>query len=1053
MWNIRTIPLVSGVNTAFGTSNQEPTLLHRLLNAHINKKGEIEKRAGFITGEVPENIYADISASLSLQDSSDTGTIPVLPRDLLTGDSDFLNDEMHLLSDSVLYSHTDSGWVPRDVFTGAGQGLIIPTASGCAIDEHFVGNTAYDHENVAIAVNPSVLITLWYESSSIPFMSVRERASGAVLIERASPTGGSLQYAVGVCNPQGGDFGFIGFRNNDLIYVKLTDPFNPVEYTLKTTAFNTGVVKPICVSYYTHDSTKFAVAYRDTVAGLTAFFCNYSTGAVTSTTSYAAAGGVDCCCIEYNSASSRYVIAAGLGTGANNILTKVLNTTLVDQALDVSYTSSDSTRRPIRMSVNFLLSGFPGKLPVNPNTYLMWQLEKGAGQYNRTDLAWRLTSTAASAQGPFGYRHATLLTKIFQVRDFLYVGLGYQSTLQSTMFFINVGPYFDGSANNFSTNIAGRIHYGISKGDIKDYGPPCAVDSASVTNVFTANLARIRYDADVTDKVDFTRACLLTLKFYDKTSWEKVGDTWYIANGSIIKQFDGYNVHEMGVLLFPEIDSTLVTKTGAAGALSAGDYAYRIYYESIYRGKRVRSFAVGFTVTVAANDRVNIPVPTLVFTQRKDVAIVAYRTKVNPNANSPFFRVTSYTPSVANWYANVFNADTVTVQDTLADSAIGDEEIDYLFQGVVGRIVPDNLRYICNYGGRLVAASPSAIYPSMVPGSQDAFEFSDELESEVPAMGGGITAIQPLGNNLAIFKQDRIYVISGPGPDNLNLGEFSEPYLVSAEVGAYNQPSTCRFVSGIAFIGPAGIYSLNEGMQLQFIGADIHTLLKTLVENYGNFSNALTRTVYNKHHSYIQFCISGNYVFTYYFLHTTWTVWKLPLNPSCWAIYNKEAIFIDDNTRGVFKQTQGAWNDERYFAGAIESYNYDHIIELGYIPADSQNGGGFGQFKDVYFLGRYYSGATYTVGANYDDSDAYDEIEGGNPEGIRTYVVTDAPSVTTWPSDLSRFAHSFARQKCSTIRVRLQQSDNKRGAAFSQVLFRFRPLNKEAKVGGARRTT
>lgn len=1034
MWTNKPIPLAGGMDVSVGQAHRPGPMLNRLLNATVNTKGEIEKRTAF--DALPVNIYDGITAALTLLAASDGGVAPGFkPRALIVDSNRSMgevNDTLYLLTHACLFKYSASGWIPRDVLAGLGSGILYPTALGMAASTAQVSRSVGDQYATQSVSNLTYTLTCWVEGGVV-YYSVTDTIRGGIVVDGGSIGSGVLYVkAVAVW---GGDIGFVYNYANSIGLCVLTAPLAPVDYpSVITTSYNTAGVAPLNAAV-SHAST-IALTYTDTVTNLNACLIDWS-GAITAQVAYGGAGTSQASAIAYDSANSVYVIVHNLGVGANNVESIIANTSLVDLARDVFFTTSAAgARSVVRFAIGFNSTLYGDVVAGIPYVHIAAQLSPVAGQVDKVEFFHRLSTGVGTTYGPFTYRRCTLTTDMFNHDNMLYVGLGHRSALQGTMFVVAVGLFNTGQRQ---LHIAARIQSGLAAGDMDERatnfrGPPSAVSANLDGNSFTTgHRVKSRYDTDTTDYTAYTRSISVKLQLNTPVSSTMVGGFAYIANGSILKQHDGFTVTETGFLLFPEMTAADITATAAVGFLSAGSYTWRFYYETEYAGKRVRSYATTITRTMLANDRANIAVPTLQWTQRANVNIVGYRTKVNPTGDSPFYRVTELSPSgtaVAGWYVNDFTADSVTVQDGKADSTLL-LEYDYLYQDEVAHILPDNMKFIAQHGQRLVAASEYAIYPSLLFDSGQAVEFSDETSMEVSDVGGPIVGLCNLGNNLAIFKKNKIFAISGSGPDNQNSGGYSELYEVSHAVGAFSQASICKIPGGVAFAGPAGFYVLTESLQLSFIGESVYNLFKQ-----SGSSTTIKRISYNSKHNYIAFMTSSSEVYVYYVLAGVWTIWQMDLFNSFidMAIYNGEMV-TTEGTCAIYLQTPDLWVDDVMdSSGSVETVYYSFHIETDYQNVVEGDSATNSRVRSVKFTGKYYTGAAYVIDCSYDGTDSYEAINGGTFEDIGNYTVTSTPTATTWPSDKSRFEHFFARQKCASIRVRLRQADGLRGAAFTHMI-------------------
>lgn len=1061
MWTNKVIPLITGMDSSIGQGMHPEPILARLINAKINKQGEIEKRNG--SAALGIAIADSFTVERTIIDIDGAGT-PFMPRSLISlrsTNGDEANDVLYALTDTTLLRYFSATWRPADIVeTSATDGFYKPTAVGCATSYSVVGRSERDHHATQTATSGNYTLVCWIECEDSAeaqprlYYSVYVNDTLAAIVDGVKVSSVDVMYAM-TCG-WASSLGIVYIEGNNLKLLNLTNPYAPVTTTLKTTAFNGGTGTALAPFYVARSKTDaLVIAYRDMGATeLTAFNASWA-GVVTNSTTYATAGSPRSVAIEYDSVSDTVVLVACVGTGANNIITKILDSTLVDQALDVSFTTSTNTRIAVRIAIGFNAVVAGVSSTTQPDTFIAWELDdSGATLVPRVDICGRLTSGIGSTMAVVSYRRCTLLSTFFKHNTTLYVCMGNKSELQGGLYVFAVGSFI---GNKTSACIAGKSAPGFSAGVMDgrrfDYmGPPARI-LATPSNAgiyLVANRIKTKYVQDTSISLDFTRSCVARLDFTSPVSYVEVGGILYFANGSILKQYENASVTETGFLVSPEVDASAITVTAAAGALSAGSYSWRFYYEAERAGRLVRSYAFTVTATVALNDSADIPVPSSRFTQRKegDVYIVGYRTAVNPTPSSPYYRVTALSPTntsgTAGWYINDTAVDTITVTDTVADAALI-LQTDYLFAGEVGHVLPDSQQFVTQHGNRLVTASSKSVQPSLLFSSNFAVEFADELETEITDTGGAITGISNLGNNLAIFKRNKVLVIGGSGPDNTNQGSYTDEYEISGAVGNNSQATICKVPGGVAFAGPRGFYLLNESLQLDFIGQPVY-------QNYKADGSEIIRVVYNSEDNCLSFMASNGYEYIYYMLARYWVVNFYTYTVKDALCFNGLLHVYYDEHRTVMCHSEALGDDSLIASdGAAETNNFDHIITTDYLPIVEGDQASHSRIQSVMFTGRYLSTAQYTVDVSYDGANNLETSLGGTFEDSGAYTML-AAGATTWPSDKARFEHPLARQKCSSIQIRLKQAHNSRGAAWSQIVLRVKASQNGAKMS-PRRTT
>lgn len=105
-------------------------------------------------------------------------------------------------------------------------------------------------------------------------------------------------------------------------------------------------------------------------------------------------------------------------------------------------------------------------------------------------------------------------------------------------------------------------------------------------------------------------------------------------------------------------------------------------------------------------------------------------------------------------------------------------------------------------------------------------EFSATITTRIAAGGGDIEAVAALDEKLIIFKPDSIYMIAGEGPDAGGLGgTFSQPIERSSQTGCINKSSVISTEVGVFFQARGGIYLLDRGMQVDFVGHSVTSIV------------------------------------------------------------------------------------------------------------------------------------------------------------------------------------------------------------------------------------
>ena len=104
-------------------------------------------------------------------------------------------------------------------------------------------------------------------------------------------------------------------------------------------------------------------------------------------------------------------------------------------------------------------------------------------------------------------------------------------------------------------------------------------------------------------------------------------------------------------------------------------------------------------------------------------------------------------------------------------------------------------------------------------------EFAAELEVVIPDEGGPCVALAALDDKVIVFKERKIYVVSGDPGDSLgNNSTLQKPRMISGDVGCICAQSVVEGPFGVAFQSQRGFYTLSRGLELSFVGDKVQAL-------------------------------------------------------------------------------------------------------------------------------------------------------------------------------------------------------------------------------------
>lgn len=301
----------------------------------------------------------------------------------------------------------------------------------------------------------------------------------------------------------------------------------------------------------------------------------------------------------------------------------------------------------------------------------------------------------------------------------------------------------------------------------------------------------------------------------------QLGPVQYFAGGCL-SQFDTTAITEMGFPLFPE--GIFVTNIGAGGAMTAGVHQVVAIYEWYDgAGQRHQSApSLPVSITVAANDRITVRIPTLLLSQKTGVSLVAFMTLAN---QQDFYRVTPISSPVLNITTDAF----IVVTVTNSDASIAGNELLYHQPGQPGtelrNLAPGPCSTIAIHQNRLWIdqTDKKGVYRYSQPlNSRDGLQWNVLLTGTVPSDGGAITGLVSLDSLLVILCERKLYRVDGTGPNLAGLNSFyGSPVEIPSDTGCVFPKSILKTAEGITFKSLKGWYLLTRDLQVRYIGGPV----------------------------------------------------------------------------------------------------------------------------------------------------------------------------------------------------------------------------------------
>jgi hypothetical protein len=365
----------------------------------------------------------------------------------------------------------------------------------------------------------------------------------------------------------------------------------------------------------------------------------------------------------------------------------------------------------------------------------------------------------------------------------------------------------------------------------------------------------------------------------------------------------------------------------------------------------------------------------------------------------------------------------------LSDAAALSNELNYTTGAVLPNIAPPANSIICTYNNRVFLAGLSdkllMWYSQSVVDNSNANtippQFSDSLTVGLDPRGGAITALGVLNNVLVIFKMNNIFTMAGNGPDATgNNSDYGDPIFVTSDVGCVNANSVVGIPAGLMFQSAKGIYLLDQGGNVEYIGAQVEAF-----NNY-NITSSICLTMENL----VIFTTSQGTSLVYDYYLKEWSTFSNQFALDS-VIYNGKFAFVTAAGQ-VYVQNQNKFTDG---GGPI-------LMSLTTPNLSFAGIQGYQRVFRCFILGSYKGPHTLNVAVAYDYNDSYTQFA----------TITPSNNISNWGSDpnwgsgfywggqfqLYEFRIDFSVQKCTAIRLQItdnQSSSYNEGYSISSIVF------------------
>jgi hypothetical protein len=341
----------------------------------------------------------------------------------------------------------------------------------------------------------------------------------------------------------------------------------------------------------------------------------------------------------------------------------------------------------------------------------------------------------------------------------------------------------------------------------------------------------------------------------------------------------------------------------------------------------------------------------------------------------------------------------------------------YTTGGILENDPPPPCNIFTTHGDRVFCVNeerPVEIYFSKKVQAGEGIHFSSFLYFSVNenknATYERVTGLGSLDDKLIVFKKHSIFAVFGDGPNALGVGSFSEPKLISTDVGCRDARSIVSTSEGLMFMSSKGIYILTRSLEVVYVGADVEAF------NSKEITSALLLPNLNQ----VRFTTRNSIAITYSYLTQQWS-WQTNYESQHALIWKN--IFTHLKSNGLIKRENTGFLDN--------STVITQKIGIGWVKLNGIQG--YQRIYRVMFVGDFKSTHKVRAKVYYDfENYAWEEIViTPRPSGYNTTSKPNTDDIHNGGNDgIYQFEIQLSRQKCQAFKIEISDFDQI-GESFS----------------------
>lgn len=505
--------------------------------------------------------------------------------------------------------------------------------------------------------------------------------------------------------------------------------------------------------------------------------------------------------------------------------------------------------------------------------------------------------------------------------------------------------------------------------------------------------------------------------------YDVVSETCKVLQGnpSYTGTLDVFNINQIKFTTFTTPPNPVVTFAGGGPLtpteINAGAYSYCAVLKyvdaqgNVHRSAPTAAKSITLTTGYFGSISVLVNLPLITLKAVNKIELEIYGTKAN---GTTFYKVSSAAiddPFTSGWSGttnrNVFlveDQSTYGFTDWKKEASItAAQPILYTSGSVQENNSLGDVQMLTQWKNRIAAIDADDLFTvrySKEAIKGEAVAFTDFNTFRIEADGQPVKGLGVLDDKLIIFKERKAYYVSGDGANDLGSNvTLSTPTLISSDVGCVEHKSIVQTPSGLLFKSQKGIYLLDRGLNLAYVGA--------AVENFNQYT--IARSVLFDSINEVRFYLSNSpYCLVFNYLVNVWSTFTNYQSDDA-IIKNGVQITVNNSGR-VFTENQATYRDNEL--GVYTTYQL--LLETAWLKvAGLQN---FQRVFGISLLGEYKSPHNLTFNLSYD----YD------PVSTNSISYTYDPSATAAGTERDDQVYQPSIkpeiQKCQSIKILISEA-------------------------------